>query len=43
MENLEKRIEQLEKESVEQLKFNKFISIMLIVAFIHILVVVITK
>ena len=25
MENLEKRVEQLEKESIEQLKFNKFI------------------
>ena len=38
-----KRVENLEKELIKQLKFNKFISIMLIVAFIHILVIVITK
>lgn len=50
MENLEKRVEQLEKELIEQYKFNKkvsqeqkFVNIMLIFAFIHILVIVITK
>ena len=36
MENLEKRVEKLERD-------NKFLNTMLIIAFIHILVIVITK
>ena len=50
MENLEKRVEKLEKELIEQYKFSKklrqeqkFINIMLIFAFVHILIIIITK
>ena len=50
MENLEKRVEELEKELIEQYKFSKklrqeqkFINIMLIFAFVHILIIITTK
>ena len=50
MENLKKRVEKLEDELVEQYKINikirqeqRFLNVMLIIAFLNILVITVTK